>query len=79
MPQNFDYMTLDGLRIEARQKLTAQQPRSIGEASRISGVSPGDVTVLMVWLTKQEAMERNVKDVGNDGNDGALPQTPAGN
>lgn len=44
LPQNFDYMTLDGLRIEARQKLTAQQPRSIGEASRISGVSPGDVT-----------------------------------
>ena len=78
-------MTLDGLRIEARQKLTAQQPRSIGEASRISGVSPGDVTVLMVWLTKQEAMGRNVKDDGNvgndrnDRNDGALPQTPAGN
>ena len=76
LPQNFDYMTLDGLRIEARQKLTAQQPRSIGEASRISGVSPGDVTVLMVWLTKQEAMGKNVKD---DRNDGALPQTPAGN
>ena len=72
-------MTLDGLRIEARQKLTAQQPRSIGEASRISGVSPGDVTVLMVWLTKQEAMGKNVKDDGNDGNVGALPQTPAGN
>ncbi len=57
LPQGFDYMTLDGLRIEARQKLTAQQPRSLGEASRISGVSPGDVTVLMVWLEKlrQEA------------------------
>ena len=48
LPQGFDYMTLDGLRIEARQKLTAHQPRSLGEASRISGVSPGDVTVLMV-------------------------------
>lgn len=46
-------MTLDGLRIEARQKLTAHQPRSLGEASRISGVSPGDVTVLMVWLAKR--------------------------
>ena len=79
LPQNFDYMTLDGLRIEARQKLTAQQPRSIGEASRISGVSPGDVTVLMVWLTKQEALKRDVKDDGNGGNVGALPQTPAGN
>ena len=52
LPQPFDYMTLDTLRIEARQKLTAHQPRSLGEASRISGVSPGDVTVLMVWLEK---------------------------
>ena len=52
LPQGFDYMTLDGLRIEARQKLAAQQPRSLGEASRISGVSPGDVTVLMIWLEK---------------------------
>ena len=54
LPQGFDYMTLDSLRIEARQKLTAHQPRSLGEASRISGVSPGDVTVLMVWLAKRE-------------------------
>ena len=52
LPQPFDYMTLDTLRIEARQKLTAHQPRSLGEASRISGVSPGDITVLMVWLEK---------------------------
>lgn len=52
LPQGFDYMALDGLRIEARQKLTRQQPRSLGEASRISGVSPGDITVLMVWLEK---------------------------
>lgn len=52
LPQSFDYMTLDTLRIEARQKLTAHQPRSLGEASRISGVSPGDVTVLMIWLEK---------------------------
>ena len=53
LPQGFDYMTLDTLRIEARQKLTAQQPRSLGEASRISGVSPGDIAVLMVWLEKR--------------------------
>ncbi|MDO5300531.1 MAG: tRNA uridine-5-carboxymethylaminomethyl(34) synthesis enzyme MnmG [Clostridia bacterium] len=52
LPQGFDYMTLDGLRIEARQKLTAHQPRSLGEAGRISGVSPGDISVLMVWLEK---------------------------
>ena len=54
LPQGFDYMTLDSLRIEARQKLTAHQPRSLGEAGRISGVSPGDITVLMVWLAKRE-------------------------
>ena len=58
LPQDFDYMTLEGLRIEARQKLTAQQPRSLGEASRISGVSPGDITVLMVWLEKQKYANR---------------------
>jgi len=58
LPQGFDYMTLEGLRIEARQKLTAQQPRSLGEAGRISGVSPGDVTVLMVWLEKLRQEER---------------------
>ena len=58
LPQGFDYTTLEGLRIEARQKLTAQQPRSLGEASRISGVSPGDVTVLMVWLEKLRQQER---------------------
>ena len=53
MPENFDYMTLDNLRIEARQKLTRHQPRNLGEAGRISGVSPGDVAVLMVWLEKR--------------------------
>ena len=58
LPQGFDYMNLDGLRIEARQKLTAHQPRSLGEASRISGVSPGDVTVLMVCLEKRRLEAR---------------------
>ena len=54
LPQGFDYGELSGLRIEARQKLSAHQPRSLGEASRISGVSPGDIAVLMVWLSKLE-------------------------
>ena len=52
LPQGVDYMQIDGLRIEARQKLNAHQPRSIGEASRISGVSPGDIAVLFVWLAR---------------------------
>ena len=59
LPQGFDYNTLEGLRIEARQKLTAHQPRSLGEAGRISGVSPGDTAVLMVWLEKRAREQNN--------------------
>lgn len=58
LPQGFDYMALDGLRIEARQKLCRQQPRSLGEAGRISGVSPGDIAVLMVFLQKRRLSGR---------------------
>ena len=58
LPPGTDYMQLEGLRIEARQKLNAHQPRSVGEASRISGVSPGDIAVLMVWLARLEADAR---------------------
>lgn len=58
LPQGFDYMALDGLHIEARQKLNHRQPRSLGEAGRISGVSPGDIAVLMVWLQKRSLTEK---------------------
>jgi tRNA uridine 5-carboxymethylaminomethyl modification enzyme len=50
LPPNADYLNMSGLRIEARQKLDAQRPRSLGQASRIPGINPGDVTVLMIWL-----------------------------
>lgn len=52
IPETLDYDTVPSLRIEARQKLKKIAPRSIGQASRIAGVSPADITVLMVWLKK---------------------------
>jgi len=51
IPEDIDYGAIAGLRIEARQKLSNVRPRSLGQASRISGVSPADVGVLMVWLS----------------------------
>ena len=50
IPDNIDYDEVGSLRLEARQKLKSFRPRSIGQASRISGVSPADVTVLLVYL-----------------------------
>jgi len=50
MPDWIDYMAISGLRIEARQKLAAQRPATLGQAARIPGVSPGDVSVLMIAL-----------------------------
>ncbi|MDD6049891.1 MAG: tRNA uridine-5-carboxymethylaminomethyl(34) synthesis enzyme MnmG [Clostridiales bacterium] len=60
LPEDIDYASVTGLRIEARQKLTRQRPRSLASASRIPGVSPADIAVLMVWLekTKEEAPDR---------------------
>lgn len=50
LPQDVDYQLIEGLRLEARQKLNALKPASIGQASRISGVSPADISVLMVYM-----------------------------
>ncbi|MGM9936043.1 MAG: tRNA uridine-5-carboxymethylaminomethyl(34) synthesis enzyme MnmG [Candidatus Ornithomonoglobus sp.] len=50
MPEDTDYDEIYGLRIEARQKLKKIRPKSLGQASRISGVSPADVSVLIIWL-----------------------------
>ncbi|MBR1586179.1 MAG: tRNA uridine-5-carboxymethylaminomethyl(34) synthesis enzyme MnmG [Clostridia bacterium] len=55
IPPDVDYLAMDALRLEARQKLNAQRPISLGQASRIPGVSPADIAVLMVWLKRQNA------------------------
>ena len=53
LPQDVDYDQILGLRLEARQKLGEVRPLNLGQASRISGVSPADIAALMVWLEKE--------------------------
>lgn len=50
IPEKIDYLQIDGLRLEARQKLDKIRPKSLGQASRISGVSPADIAVLIIYL-----------------------------
>ncbi len=57
IPSGIDYERISSLRIEARQKLSAARPQSIGQASRVPGVSPGDIAVLMVYIGKRADQE----------------------
>ena len=54
LPPDLDYEHIDGLRLEAREKLARIRPLNLGQAERISGVNPADIAVLMVYLTLKE-------------------------
>ncbi|QEY35192.1 tRNA uridine-5-carboxymethylaminomethyl(34) synthesis enzyme MnmG [Caproiciproducens galactitolivorans] len=54
LPQDIDYTKISGLRSEAQEKLSKVKPSSVGQASRISGVSPADISVLLIWLARKK-------------------------
>ena len=54
LPADIDYSQLDNLRLEARQKLNAIRPLTLGQAARISGISPADINVLIIYLLRKK-------------------------
>ena len=58
LPEDINYEEIKGLRLEARQKLNRIKPYSIGQASRISGVSPADISVLLIFLEQYNRNKR---------------------
>jgi tRNA uridine 5-carboxymethylaminomethyl modification enzyme len=52
IPDGLDYLRIAGLRSETRQKLTALRPASLGQAARISGITPTDIAIISIWLKK---------------------------
>ena len=64
LPENLDFTTISGLSLEAYEKLNKIRPQNIGQASRISGVSPADISVLLIWLAKMRR-ENSVREDKN--------------
>ena len=60
VPMDLDYASIPGLRNESRQKLAQVRPATLGQASRISGVTPADVALLSVWIRKQRGGEKHI-------------------
>jgi tRNA uridine 5-carboxymethylaminomethyl modification enzyme len=65
IPGAFNYDTVHSLRTEARQKLSKIRPATLGQASRISGVSPSDIGILMVWLKRGDSRAKVEEDAAN--------------
>jgi tRNA uridine 5-carboxymethylaminomethyl modification enzyme len=65
IPGTFDYDTVHSLRTEARQKLSKIRPATLGQASRISGVSPSDIGILMVWLKRGDSRAKVEEDAAS--------------
>ena len=63
IPDDIDYEKIIGIRKEAAQKLSKIRPENIGRASRISGVSPADISVLMIWISQHDRACGDKKDL----------------
>ena len=74
IPTTFDFSTVPSLRMEARQKLTKIRPQTIAQASRISGVSPADISILLVWLRRSASIK--VGELGKETNGSATGEVP---
>jgi tRNA uridine 5-carboxymethylaminomethyl modification enzyme len=61
IPETLDYQEVQHLRTEARQKLTRTRPRTVGQASRVEGVTPADIAILMIYLEKQRLMRAHAE------------------
>ena len=66
IPPGFDFSTVPSLRLEARQKLAKIRPQTIGQASRISGVSPADISILLVWLKRAGTATSDTNGLRNE-------------
>jgi tRNA uridine 5-carboxymethylaminomethyl modification enzyme len=61
IPDGLDYDKIDGLRSETKQKLLKVRPTSLGQAARISGITPSDISILHIWLNKNGLRYKSVK------------------